>query len=247
LGTVRAVRVAICSTTDRNSEHRQLGRQLLAAGFAPQFLGPHAVTKGPAEERPSTLILICDAQGNGSSAAVAGLVPGLRAAGFTAPILFIGRSTTAEDAAAVLDSGADDYLRLPYEPVEVVARVRVLLRRSGGLTWLGRTYDGAVLDRHRHVLSYRDAEVGLTPREVAVLECLAERAGRPVAREELAAYVWGAKGNGRPPTNIVDVYVAYLRRKLETLGQASLIRSVRGVGYELAVSCEACPSQRCET
>jgi DNA-binding response OmpR family regulator len=99
---------------------------------------------------------------------------------------------------------------------------------------LGADPEAPVLDRWRHVVSAGDTEVALTPREAAVLECLAQRAGRPVARDELEACVWGPEGAGRTPTNVVDVYVAYLRRKLGTMGRARLIRSVRGIGYELA-------------
>jgi DNA-binding response OmpR family regulator len=146
----------------------------------------------------------------------------------------IGEAAAPAYVATVLDAGADEYVRQPYDCIEVAARLRALVRRSCGLIRLGSESEGLVLDRWRHVVMDSDAEVALTPREAALLECLAQRAGRPVAREELAACVWGVENVERTPTNIIDVYVAYLRRKLGNLGRSTLIRSVRGIGYELA-------------
>jgi DNA-binding response OmpR family regulator len=233
----RAVRVAICCTAGQGSEHRRLRGYLRAAGFAPQFIQrPDDAADRSANDDAGILILICEPPDNASAGADATrIVRQLRDAGFTAPVLVIGGIASAERAATVLDSGADDYVRLPYDPAEVVARVRVLLRRSYGLAWLGRAHESPVLDRWRHVVADGKVEIALTPRETAVLECLIKRAGRPVSRDELAACVWGAEPGSRGETNIVDVYVAYLRRKLKALGQTSILRSVRGVGYELVV------------
>jgi two-component system OmpR family response regulator len=160
-------------------------------------------------------------------------VADVRRSGFAGAILAVGQSAEPLSVAAALECGADDYVALSPDPTELVARVRALSRRAAGATTLEREVGGVVLDLRRSVIRRNDVVVALTRREADLLEYLARNAGHPVSREELATHIWHAAPPGTGGTNIVDVYVSYLRRKLGVLGKQSLIRSVRGVGYEL--------------
>jgi DNA-binding response OmpR family regulator len=155
---------------------------------------------------------------------IASMVTRMRSTGFSGAILVVGRNPDPSLVAAVLDAGADDYVRLPCNAKELIARVRALVRRHSGPTLLEREIDGLVLDL---------VEVALTRREADLMEYLTRHAGHAVSRAELATQIWHATPPSNGGTNIVDVYVSYLRRKLSALGRQSIIRSVRGVGYEL--------------
>jgi DNA-binding response OmpR family regulator len=229
--------VAICGIGGDTADSARLCAQLSGAEFVPRMLPNIDIVVGWIAEAPAEIILLISSNpvGAGCCADAAAGVRRLRASGFAGSMFVLGEVASGSGVAAVLDAGADDYLRAPWDPSEVVARLRALTRRACGLMTLGSEGEGPVLDRWRHVVREGDAEVALTPREAAVLECLAQRAGRAVTREELETCVWGAEGAGRTQTNVVDVYVAYLRRKLGTIGRASLIRSVRGIGYEVAL------------
>jgi DNA-binding response OmpR family regulator len=132
-----------------------------------------------------------------------------------------------------LDSGADDYLVKPFDFGELLARLRALTRRSAPEAPNGASVAGGDLqldaDRSMAILDGRQVE--LTAREYGVLECLASQPGRTVTRAELLQTVWGPDFEGSP--NVVDVYVGYLRRKLEGPSDPRLIRTVRGVGFVL--------------
>lgn len=160
-------------------------------------------------------------------------VESIRSTRFSGAILVVRRNPDPSHVAAVLDSGADDYVRLPCNTKELVARVRALVRRQSGPTVLEREVDGLVLDLRRGVVRSGDAEVALTRREADLMEYLTRHAGHAVSRAELATQIWHTTTPSNGGTNIVDVYVSYLRRKLGALGRPSIIRSVRGVGYEL--------------
>jgi DNA-binding response OmpR family regulator len=164
---------------------------------------------------------------------IVGAVESMRSAGFAGAILVVRRNPDPSHVAAVLDSGADDYVRLPCNSKELVARVRALVRRQSGPTVLEREVDGLVLDLRRGVVRSGDAEVALTRREADLMEYLTRHAGHAVSRAELATQIWHTTAPSNGGTNVVDVYVSYLRRKLSALGRQSIIRSVRGVGYEL--------------
>ena len=154
----------------------------------------------------------------------------LRRRAFRAPVLMLTARDAVHDRVSGLEAGADDYLPKPFDHDELLARVRALLRRAS------RTSDGVVLkvgpvtlDRLAREV-WRDGErIALTQREFALLEYLMRSAGTPVSREMICEHVW--KTGFDPSTNIVDVYVTYLRRKLDAEGAPSLIQTVRGVGY----------------
>jgi two-component system, OmpR family, copper resistance phosphate regulon response regulator CusR len=172
----------------------------------------------------------------GEDQEIASAVESMRSSGFSGSILVVRRNPDPAHVAAVLDSGADDYVRLPCNAKELVARVRALVRRQSGPTVLEREVDGLVLDLRRGVVRSGDVEVALTRREADLMEYLTRHAGHAVSRAELATQIWHTTTPSNGGTNIVDVYVSYLRRKLGTLGRQSIIRSVRGVGYELRAS-----------
>lgn len=156
----------------------------------------------------------------------------LRARAFTNPILILTARDTIQDTVAGLDAGADDYLSKPFDYDELLARVRALLRRAAlrAEESLLRVGDLVVNPIAREVT--RDGrKILLTQKEYALLEYLVRHAGLPVTRDQISLHVW--KQDFDPTTNIVDVYINYLRKKLEQAGDRPLVHTVRGVGYVL--------------
>jgi DNA-binding response OmpR family regulator len=154
----------------------------------------------------------------------------LRARGFTAPMLMLTARAAVSDRVSGLDAGADDYLPKPFEYSELLARVKALLRRAtlaAASTQL-RVRD-LVLDPITRQVEKGGQPVELTQKEYALLEYLMRNEGRPVTRQQIATAVW--KAAPEPETNVVDVYINYLRRKLGDSRDDPLVRTVRGVGY----------------
>jgi DNA-binding response OmpR family regulator len=148
-------------------------------------------------------------------------------------VLMLTARTDVRDRIRGLDSGADDYLVKPFDFGELLARLRALTRRSASEAPDGVSVavGDLQLDADRSVAVVGGRQVELTAREYGVLECLASQPGRTVTRTELLQTVWGPDFDGSP--NVVDVYVGYLRRKLERISDPRLIRTVRGVGFVL--------------
>ncbi|HEX9564575.1 MAG TPA: response regulator transcription factor [Gemmatimonadaceae bacterium] len=156
----------------------------------------------------------------------------LRARAFTAPVLMLTARDTISDKVEGLDAGADDYLAKPFSYDELLARVRALLRRSALRADQAMLKIGdLVIDPFSRDVRRGSREISLTQKEYALLECLARHAGRPVTREQISQQVW--KQDFDPTTNIVDVYINYLRKKVDAEGEASVVQTVRGVGYML--------------
>jgi DNA-binding response OmpR family regulator len=147
----------------------------------------------------------------------------------TLRILVLSARNRTEDMVSTLEQGADDYLIKPFSFLELLARVRGLLRRdttpTAGATQIGDLH----IDRDQHRVTRGQRVVDLTPREFAILDCLMNNAGRPVSRVTLMREVWNVPLD--PTTNIVDVYMKYLRDKVDLEGEAKLIHTIRGVGY----------------
>ncbi|MEX1258537.1 MAG: response regulator transcription factor [Gemmatimonadota bacterium] len=148
-----------------------------------------------------------------------------------APILLLTARDSKQDIVAGLDAGADDYLTKPFSLSEALARIRALLRRGGSQRTDRLTYDDVELDRIRHEARRRGALLDLTPREFALLEYFLLRPGQVVRRTELLENVWDLSFD--PMSNVVDVHVANLRKKLRGSNLDPLIHTVRGVGYIL--------------
>jgi DNA-binding response OmpR family regulator len=130
-----------------------------------------------------------------------------------------------------LDAGADDYLVKPFAFGELLARVRALVRRKPAERPATLTVGDLVVDPATHQVTRAGEEVELTAREFGLIEFLARNPGQVVSRTDLLEHVWDANYLGS--TNIVDVYVGRLRRKLEDPFERSLIRTIRGVGFVL--------------
>jgi two-component system, OmpR family, response regulator len=148
-----------------------------------------------------------------------------------APVLMLTARDQVADRIRGLDAGADDYLVKPFDFGELLARLRALTRRGPAeqRTAIIEVRD-LRLDPATHLVTRAGREIELTAREFAVLEFLARRAGQVVSRTELLEHVWDDRDGS---TNVVDVYVGYLRKKLESPFRRRLIRTVRGVGFQL--------------
>jgi two-component system copper resistance phosphate regulon response regulator CusR len=159
------------------------------------------------------------------------VLSGARAAGVEVPVLILSARGEVEDRVRGLDTGADDYLAKPFAWAELEARIRVCLRRAPPAGGLLLRLNDLEFDRLAGQVRRGGIRVDLTPREAKLLEYLMERAGRPVDRDALARDVWDDPRAGL--TNVIDVYVNYLRRKLDKVGAPGAIRTIRSVGYEL--------------
>ena len=156
----------------------------------------------------------------------------IRAAGSAVPILMLTARDAVESRIEGLDCGADDYLVKPYDFGELLARLRAVIRRGRQPVLPERLVIGTLtIDTRSRRALVRSAEIMLTAKEYALLEYLARRAGDVVSRGDIAEHVWDEHYD--PMSNVVDVYIQRLRRKLEAMGQESLIRTRRGEGYQL--------------
>jgi two-component system OmpR family response regulator len=153
-----------------------------------------------------------------------------RSEGWT-PVLMLTARADIGDRIRGLDAGADDYLVKPFDFGELLARLRALTRRSPSDRSAVLRVGDLQLDPDTRVVTRAGREIELTAREFAVLEVLARNAGQVVPRAALLEDVWDEDPDVSP--NIVDVYVGYLRRKLDRPSRPSLIRTVRGVGFLL--------------
>src|ERR687898_434956 len=159
------------------------------------------------------------------------LVKRLRAAEVGTPVIMLTARDQIEDRVEGLDAGADDYLPKPFAFPELLARVRALTRRPRGDEKEGAVLQAGdvTLDPVRHVVRHGGAAVDLTAKEFALLATLLQRPGQVFTRSVLLDTVWG--GSPEVYANVVDLYIHYLRKKLDPGGDASHIRTVRGVGY----------------
>jgi two-component system OmpR family response regulator len=148
-----------------------------------------------------------------------------------APVLMLTARRGVDDRIRGLDAGADDYLPKPFDFGELLARLRALLRRVPAERPAQLRAADLVVDPATHEVRRAGIAVQLTAREFAVLEYLLRRAGEVVTRTDLLEHVWDENYLGS--TNVVDVYVGYLRKKLEQPFGRALIHTVRGVGFRL--------------
>ena len=162
----------------------------------------------------------------------------IRESGCAVPILMVTARDAVDARIEGLDCGADDYLVKPFDFGELLARLRALVRR-GRLPLLPErlTVGPLAIDTRSRRVRVRSREVALTAKEYALLEYFVRRAGDVVSRGDIAEHVWDEHYDAL--SNVVDVYVQRLRRKLDRVGSDSLIRTRRGEGYQLVTSTDA--------
>ncbi|HNW93165.1 MAG TPA: response regulator transcription factor [bacterium] len=154
-----------------------------------------------------------------------------RAAGSPVPILMLTANDALTQKVAGLDSGADDYLTKPFEFDELLARLRALVRRGTGQASPRLTAGDLTLDPAAHRVTRGGQTLELSALEFRLLHYLLSRPGEVVPRADILEHVWDMNYDG--DSNVVDVYISYLRQKTEAGGRARLIHTVRGVGYQL--------------
>lgn len=165
------------------------------------------------------------------------LIRHLRCSRVGAPILLVCQGTVGDGVVEALEAGASDFVRRSSVQAELRARLQLLATRA-----VRRPIDRCIrvadleIDREKRVVSRDGVAVVLTNREFRVLERLIESAGEPVRREDLELHIWGCEA--KKASNIVDVYILYVRKKLSVLGYGSAVRTLRGVGYSMVVGAD---------
>jgi two-component system copper resistance phosphate regulon response regulator CusR len=158
---------------------------------------------------------------------------GLRGRGFERPVLVLTAQDAIDAKVATLRAGADDYVTKPFAFEELLARVEALARRPKAIASLTIRVADLELDQATHEVHRAGERVELTPKEYAVLEYLMRHAGRVMSRTLITEYAWGYHFD--PGTNIVDVVINHLRKKVDARHEQKLIHTVRGVGYVVKV------------
>lgn len=214
---------------DEEKMARMLARVLREEGYVVETAGDGRTGLGRALDDSFDLLIVDWMLPERSGIQI---VSGLRAAGVATPALMLTARGQVEDRVEGLDAGADDYLPKPFALPELLARVRALTRRprANGET-CGREIRAGdiVLDPVRHVVRRGEERIDLTAKEFALLAALMQRPGRVFSRSVLLDTVWGVPGE--VSTSVVELYVSYLRRKIDHPDEPSRIRTVRGVGY----------------
>lgn len=155
----------------------------------------------------------------------------LRAGGCRTPVLILSALDSVDERVRGLRQGGDDYLTKPFAFAELLARAELLIRR-GGSTQVAEstlTVDDLKMDLPAHKVTRGGREIELQPKEFQLLRCLMEHEGQVVSRTLLFEEVWDYHFD--PKTNVIDVHIAKLRKKIEASGEAQLIHTVRGAGY----------------
>ena len=155
----------------------------------------------------------------------------IRGEGSTVPILMLTARVTVGERVSGLDLGADDYLTKPFVFAELLARMRALLRRPQATTPPLIKVEDLELDPASHLVRRANRRIALSAREFSLLEYLLRNAGRVLSRGAILDHVWGDEQSAA--SNIVDVYINYLRRKIDVGREPKIIHTVRGVGYVL--------------
>lgn len=158
----------------------------------------------------------------------------LREKKITTPVLFLTALDSVESKVKGLDLGANDYLVKPFSFDELMARLRVLTRNAFGQTSSVLTLGDLEMDLSARSVKRGSRTIDLSAKEYALLEYLMHNAGVVLSREKIEDHIWNFDYEGG--TNVVDVYISYLRKKLETEGESKLIHTVRGAGYMLRES-----------
>ncbi len=162
------------------------------------------------------------------------ILKSVRKQGMTFPVLVLTARDTVEDRVKGLDSGADDYLVKPFAFAELLARIRVLLRRGRSEQNLRLLLADLEMDLVTRKVKRGGTEIPLTAREFDLLELLLRHQGQIVSREMIAKEVWQEVDRATPIDNLIDVHIARLRRKIDDPFARKLIHTIRGVGFVLS-------------
>jgi DNA-binding response OmpR family regulator len=146
------------------------------------------------------------------------------------PVILLSGEATVEERIRGLNAGADDFLIKPFHVAELVARIRAVLRRRRGAQDVV-VFEDLEVNRVSHEVRRSGRAIELSPKEYALLDYLLRRPGQPVSRNHIVEDVWRMHGDS--VTNVVDVYVNYLRRKIDAGAERPLIHTIRGVGYQI--------------
>jgi DNA-binding response OmpR family regulator len=147
------------------------------------------------------------------------------------PVILISQATAVEERVRGLNAGADDFIVKPFAVTELVARVHAVLRRSNRSVKNTLCFEDLEVNRVSHKVSRSGRSIELSPKEYALLEYLLRHSGRPVSRNSIIEEVWCLHSDSI--TNVVDVYINYLRKKIDAGSDRALIRTIRGVGYQI--------------
>jgi len=159
------------------------------------------------------------------------LTKNIRSEGVTTPIIVLTADSQTKRKVELLNAGADDYLIKPFSPIELIARITSVLRRPPMSQQVVHAVGDISINTSTHRVLLRDTEVFLTLKEYALLEYLVKNTGKVRSRQEIAEAVWGL--NFETGTNFIDVYINYLRNKIDKRFTPKLIHTVTGFGYVL--------------
>jgi len=209
---------------------RALERGLQREGYAIDVAdtGDHALTQATANDYDAVVLDVMLPGRDGFD-----VCREMRRAERWAPVLMLTARDQVSDRIRGLDAGADDYLVKPFDFGELLARLRALIRRGPSERPPVLEVGELRIDPAARIVTRAGKQIELTVREFALLHFLAQRAGEVVSREQLLEHVWD---NDEGSTNVVDVYVGYLRNKLERPFRGKIFRTVRGIGFMLEVN-----------
>ena len=213
---------------DEASVRQALERALRLEGFAVSTAaGGRAALAAVAARPPAVVVLdvmMPDLDG-------VSVVRRMRADGLDVPVCILSARDEVEDRVAGLQAGADDYLVKPFALAELTARLNALLRRRGSDGAAPIVVGDLIVDPRRHLVTRGGRALEPTRREFDLIEVFARHPGQVLSREQLLTQVWGYASDVE--TNVVDVFVGYVRRKLEAGGAPRMLHTVRGVGWVL--------------
>ncbi|HVS88784.1 MAG TPA: response regulator transcription factor [Candidatus Acidoferrum sp.] len=205
-----------------------LGQRLQQEQFAVRIVGDGTEAQRLAADQPYDLVIL---DLNLPGAAGLDVLRNIRSKKPDLPVLIVTGAAQVEERVRSLDAGADDFVAKPFAFAELVARIRAVLRRGNRPARAVLSVEDLELDRITHSVQRGGHAIDLSPKEFALLEFLMRNAGQPVSRTAIVQQVW--KLNFDAVTNVVDVYINYLRRKMDTGYDRALIRTIRGLGYQI--------------
>jgi DNA-binding response OmpR family regulator len=204
-----------------------LSQRLRQEQFAVSVVGDGTKAQRLVADQPYDLLIL---DLNLPGAAALDVLRSIRSKKPDLPVLVVTGAAQVEERVRTLDAGADDFLAKPFAFAELAARIRAVLRRKSHARAVLNVED-LELDRITHSVQRCGHAIALSPKEFALLECLMCNAGQPVSRTAIVQQVW--KLNFETVTNVVDVYINYLRRKVDVGYERALIRTIRGFGYQI--------------